>query len=183
MIKRILSLALAATILFSSSGCFGSFELTKKVWEFNDEVTDSKFVNTLIFYVMYIVPVYGLAVFGDVVIFNLIEFWSGDNPLGMAPGEVQEQNVCYEGNDYTLRASLNTLEVFDENGMLVDRLTFEPETQTWYKVNGEEKIALVQGDASTNLFSVLEDGKSVGEFDITKDYTNKQIEEELLAAK
>ena len=30
---------------------------------------------------MYIIPVYEFALLGDVVIFNAVEYWSGDNPI------------------------------------------------------------------------------------------------------
>ena len=79
-------MAAAISIMISQTGCFGGFELTKKVWEFNDNTFENKFLKTLFFYVLNIVPVYGIAGFLDVVIFNLIEFWSGSNPIAMEEG-------------------------------------------------------------------------------------------------
>ncbi len=62
------------------AGCYGSFNLTRKVWKWNGGVGD-KWVNELVFLVCNIVPVYGAAGFIDVVVLNTIEFWQGTNPV------------------------------------------------------------------------------------------------------
>jgi hypothetical protein len=75
--RRVVFSALAAA---ASSGCFGSFAATKKLHTWNGSF-GSKFVSTLIFWLFLILPVYELFALGDALIFNLIEFWSGSNPL------------------------------------------------------------------------------------------------------
>jgi hypothetical protein len=70
------ALLLAGTL----AGCYGSFNLTRKVWKFNGEV-GGKWVNEVVFLVMNIVPVYGVAAFVDAVVVNTIEFWTGSNPV------------------------------------------------------------------------------------------------------
>jgi Domain of unknown function (DUF3332) len=62
------------------AGCYGSFNLTRKVWKWNGGVGD-KWVNELVFLVINIVPVYGAAAFIDVVVLNTVEFWDGKNPV------------------------------------------------------------------------------------------------------
>ena len=83
----ILPAALATLIGFGGTACMGSFALTKMLYNFNNTVTDSKLINNLIFWALCILPVYGLAVTGDAVILNLIEFWTGSNLLAAQPGE------------------------------------------------------------------------------------------------
>jgi hypothetical protein len=61
------------------SSCYGSFGLTKKVYQFNGKLGD-KWINSLFVFLVG-GPVYGLAGTADVVIFNLIEFWTGSNPV------------------------------------------------------------------------------------------------------
>jgi hypothetical protein len=68
-----------AVMMASLGGCYGSFELVKKVHKFNGTL-GNKFVNELGFLVMNIVPVYGVAAFIDAVVLNSIEFWTGRNP-------------------------------------------------------------------------------------------------------
>jgi len=66
-------------MLATIGGCYGSFELVKKVHKWNGTF-GNKFVNELGFLVLNIVPVYGVAAFIDAVVLNSIEFWSGKNP-------------------------------------------------------------------------------------------------------
>lgn len=76
--RRFLAVFLALAVF--STGCTGSFVLTKKVYKFHREQED-KWMDELIFLGAVILPVYGLATLGDAVIFNSIEFWTESNPL------------------------------------------------------------------------------------------------------
>jgi hypothetical protein len=75
--------ALALTLVASTStACMGSFMLTRKLYEFNSRITDNKYINNVIFWALaWILPIYSIALFGDVVILNTIEFWTGKNLL------------------------------------------------------------------------------------------------------
>ena len=75
---------MAGTLLFSS--CLGSFSAFNNLKDWNQGVSDSKFVNNLVFWGLNIIPVYGLFFLGDAIIFNVIEFWSGSNPIAMEEG-------------------------------------------------------------------------------------------------
>jgi hypothetical protein len=91
-----------ASLLFMGviqTGCFGSFALTKKVYEFNDGL-ENKWLKSIAFWGLNIIPVYGFAGFVDVVILNLVEFWTGSNPLAMQEGEVEEQIIAFRGESY-----------------------------------------------------------------------------------
>ncbi|MEQ8820911.1 MAG: DUF3332 family protein [Sumerlaeia bacterium] len=76
---RALAVLLLAATLPALSGCYGNFPLTKAVYNFNGEVSDNKIVQSLIFWVFIFLPVYGFAQLGDAIIFNLIEFWTGES--------------------------------------------------------------------------------------------------------
>jgi len=95
--------------MITQIGCFGSFALVKKVYEFNDVASDNKFAKTLLFYVLNIVPVYGIAGFLDLIIFNLLEFWTGSNPIVMNEGEFEEQLMTFKGETYKLTATKNQM--------------------------------------------------------------------------
>ena len=75
------ALALALAVSVSASACYGTFTLTKKLHTWNGQVSDSKFVQELVFLGFIILPVYSLSLLGDGLIFNTIEFWTGDNPV------------------------------------------------------------------------------------------------------
>lgn len=79
--KSIRIVALAAAVS-TTSACMGSFMLTRKLYELNSRITDNKYINNVIFWALaWILPIYSLALAGDVVILNTIEFWTGKNLL------------------------------------------------------------------------------------------------------
>ncbi len=82
-----MAVGLVALGLFAS-GCYGPFYLTRKVWKFNGEVSDNKWVVEVAYLVMAgLLPIYGIAGAADAIIFNSIEFWTGNNPLAEASAE------------------------------------------------------------------------------------------------
>jgi len=104
--KITLILLLAAMGAFMTS-CFGTFQLTRNVYSWNESVTSNKFAQTLLFYGMNVVPVYGAATFLDFFVFNLVEFWSGSNPIAMAEYEEETQLVQVDGQWYEMHATKN----------------------------------------------------------------------------
>jgi len=66
--------------LFGLAGCWGSFNLTGRVYDWNGSF-NSKWVSWLVFLVFIILPVYGITLFIDGLIINTIEFFSGRNPV------------------------------------------------------------------------------------------------------
>lgn len=79
-----LGVALTATSLLLSSGCMGSFTLTKKIYRWNQHVSGDRWVNEIVFLVGLILPVYSLSLLADGVIFNSIQWWTGSNPVADA---------------------------------------------------------------------------------------------------
>ncbi len=87
IMKKLISLVLVICLFsFVLSGCYGSFQLTRKLWKWNGTVGD-KWINEVVFLVMNIVPVYGVAAFVDAIVVNSIEFWTGKNPVTAANGK------------------------------------------------------------------------------------------------
>lgn len=66
--------------LLAGPSCYGPFRLTKQVHKFNGNF-EEKWVSEVVFLGCIILPVYGLAMLGDGLIFNSIEFWGGKNPI------------------------------------------------------------------------------------------------------
>lgn len=136
MKKTITSLFLAAMIIVSgliNTACFGSFALTKKVWKFNDGL-GNKFVKSLVFWVLNIIPVYGVCAWVDIVILNLIEFWTGSNPLAMKPGQKETQLVSANGKTYEITATQNRFDIKQLAGPDAGKemaLVFTPENTSW----------------------------------------------------
>lgn len=77
-------LAVGTTLVaftLTTTGCFGGFNLTRKVYRFNKNVSPNKWVQELVFLGLAILPVYGFATLIDALIINSIEFWTGSNPV------------------------------------------------------------------------------------------------------
>ena len=143
MRKLLVCSLLCASFLFTS--CLGSFSAWNGLRDWNEDATDNKFVNNAIFWGLNIIPVYGLFYAGDVLIFNLIEFWSGDNPIGMNEGEVQEQIVEKDGVQYALTATKNQMKIKVLSGEREGNeltLVYEPSDKSWNAVKDGEKIKL-----------------------------------------
>ncbi len=75
------------------TGCIGSFAAWHKVKDFNEQASESKWVQELLFLVLHIIPVYGIAYFIDILIINSIEFWTGENPMMSAQTIVGEDGA------------------------------------------------------------------------------------------
>lgn len=127
MRKTYLTAAVAAVLAASmlSSSCIGSFALTNKLLDWNRGV-GSKFVNELVFFAFWIIPVYEVTALADVLVLNSIEFWSGDNPIAEGKSIIEGEDGKYlvdcDGKGYTITSM---------NDMSSVRLDFDIPTQTW----------------------------------------------------
>lgn len=110
MKRTIAVLILAAFVPVATTGCFGSFQLTRKVYQFNRDVSPDKWIQELTFLVMAIIPVYGAATFLDAVIFNSIEFWTGNNPV-LAENGATQTILTDDGMATLTRIDEDTLEI------------------------------------------------------------------------
>ncbi|HTE04886.1 MAG TPA: DUF3332 family protein [Planctomycetota bacterium] len=92
MQKSLKRSALVAALCLAtlSSGCYGPFNLTKKLHNWNGHV-DGKWGNEGMFLVLVIIPVYGVCMLGDAIIFNSVEFWTGNNPISPTMADVPAQ--------------------------------------------------------------------------------------------
>lgn len=119
------ALVLAACASITLSSCIGSFALTNKVLTWNKQV-GSKFVNELVFFAFWVLPVYEVTSLADLLVINSIEFWSGENPLTASTKVIDTDQGRYlvdcDGKGYTVTCQA-TGESF--------RLDFTEENQTW----------------------------------------------------
>lgn len=75
-----------------SVGCYGKFQLTRNLYEINRSVED-KYLRSAVTW-LFVIP-YGITGFLDFAVFNLIEFWSGENPVVTSP----QARVFERGDD------------------------------------------------------------------------------------
>ncbi len=141
MKKLIICSTLSLSLLCSS--CLGSFSAFNNLKDWNQDLSDSKFVNNLVFWGLNIIPVYGLFFFGDFFVFNVIEFWSGSNPVAMKDGEFETQIVVHEGTKMEMTASKNRFEIVildgERKGERVD-LVYKPSEKSWNAVKQDGEL-------------------------------------------
>lgn len=80
MKRTIAALLIGAALVLSFASCYGSFQALKTVHRWNGSL-GNPFLNTLVFWVFWIVPVYEVTALADAIVFNLLEFWTGENPI------------------------------------------------------------------------------------------------------
>lgn len=140
-------LKLAAVVLISCSmlfsSCIGPFNLSHKLLAWNQTVSD-KFVNAVLFVVLS--PAYTVTMLGDLILFNSIEFWTGDNPI--EAGIVKK--VQGENGVYTVETLDNGYRIEDEAGQ-ISQFVYDKESNTW---------SLVANEKTTKLITIADDNKS-----------------------
>lgn len=127
------------SLTITQTGCFGEFALVRKVYNWNQDI-GGKFVNTLVFYALNIIPVYGIASLVDFVILNLIEFWSGSNPVSMKEGDYEMQLTTIDGVDYKIEATKDTFtttQLSGEKAGEVRVMKFDRTSKTWKYTDSE----------------------------------------------
>jgi hypothetical protein len=86
MIKKMMRTIAVIVALMMLSGCMGHSALTAKVVKWNLETADSRWGREGVFLGLWITLVYPVCSILDLLIFNSIEFWSGENSInGKSP--------------------------------------------------------------------------------------------------
>ena len=63
------------------SGCYGPFNLTRRLYNWNGQAGTTKWEREFVFLLLAALPVYELTTLGDAIVFNSMEFWTGNNPV------------------------------------------------------------------------------------------------------
>lgn len=163
--KRVLIALLGLLTVSVSINCYGGFVATRKLYNWNGSL-GNKWINTIVMWVMIIVPVYPIAAFVDFVILNTLEFWTGSNPLAMKEGQSETQLVQHKGKSYQITATKNQF-VIAELG--ADKITdqvilqYIPEESAWYLTSKGKTMKISEiadtDNAQVRLFHP--DGKSI----------------------
>ena len=119
-----MALVLACSMTFTS--CIGSFALSNKVLAWNQQV-GSKFVNELVFFAFWIVPVYEITTLADVLVINSIEFWSGSNPVAYKG----EKAIDTESGRYLVKCDETGYTITSTQDGSVVKFAFHEEDNSW----------------------------------------------------
>jgi len=136
---------LIAIFAFTQMGCFGKFGLVRQLYSWNNSL-GSKFAKSAVFWVFMIIPVYGVASLIDFAILNVIEFWSGSNPIAMKANEKETQVVAWRGEKYQITATPNRFHIEQLTGKnkgKITELVYRVEDKSWNAVSECESVKLV----------------------------------------
>lgn len=143
--KRNSGILLFVVVMMLLSGCYGNFTLTRKVYNWNGQVGD-KFIQSAVGWGLTIIPVYSAAMFIDTVGLNVLEFWTGENPLAMNVGDIDSQIIKTDKGSYELTATQNRFDLVSLDGEAVGdylSLIYSPENEEWAVENdGESQVAV-----------------------------------------
>jgi hypothetical protein len=159
---------------FVSVGCTGSFMLTKKVYNWHRGMGD-KWADEFGFLVCALLPIYGISTFADAVIFNSIEFWSGNNPVTSAKAETKTKFVKAGNEKGTLSYNMTA----NELKIASQKKGLHPTDITLVK-NGD---TVVTKDKNGNvLFTTVKDGNGGylvynKDMQLVRNYSPKDIHE------
>jgi hypothetical protein len=134
------AVAIGVSALLASS-CIGPFAMSRKVLDWNQRVTNVKFVNWLVFLVFWVVPVYEISMFIDAFILNSIEFWTGNNPVANIDTTIKGSKGTYHVKSNENGYDVILLETGEKAQFLFDR-----ESKTWSYAQDGKVLPLVQFD-------------------------------------
>lgn len=138
---------------FAQTGCFGEFALTRKAYDWHASI-GNKWVRSLLLWIP-MGLVYSITAMVDAVILNLIEFWSGTNPMAMQEGDYEMQLATVNGVEYRMEATKDTFTTTQLTGAAAGEvriMRFDRCDRTWkYSDSKADDVAVMtfldeQGD-------------------------------------
>lgn len=147
------ALLIACSVSFQS--CIGSFALTNKVLTWNKNVSN-KFLNEVVFFAFWVLPVYEVTAVADLLVINSIEFWSGNVPL-----EANNKVIPTEHGDYRILAHETGYDVIGPDGQTT-YFRFDTDTQTWsFSKNEQEAIDFLKFTGENSVMILDASGEFV----------------------
>jgi hypothetical protein len=155
-----IAMVLVAAVGALSAGCFGRFQLTRKVYDINQSI-DEKYVRSAATWIFVIVQVYTVAALIDLIVFNVMEFWTGENPVA----EAKLTKVYAHGNGRTV---LTLLRDGSATVAVIERYDGERLVSTLrVRDDGQGKVAAVETAAGRSVREVSAVAASDGSVDVT----------------
>ena len=175
--RRLVTVGVLACFVTVSTACYGPFNLTKTVYHWNSNVkgsgeVNSKWMREMVFFGMFVLPVYEFSALLDAFIFNSIHFWTGDSPIKSSDISSDGTKVVSMG-DTTIRwTSLeNGAAVIYERAGIVERRATIVASATGYRLADEQGNLLSEAeyaaDGSVRLLN--------GECQVVKELSQKQL--------
>ena len=153
LIHRIVAVIVVGSFLTVTTGCYGPFNLTRSVYQWNGNIKGSgevneKWMKEFVFFGMIIIPVYMFSALLDAFIFNSIQFWTGSNPVKTTDtgGNGATRVVRLGGVTVTMAESdRGTTVTYERNGIVEQRAIIESSV-TGYRLLNETGALLAEAE-------------------------------------
>ena len=144
---------IAGSFLFSSC-MVGSWGLFNKYAKWQTHMSDSKFVNAIVGFVLGAVC-YPICFLVDSLVLNSIEFWSGTNPA-----LAQNETTIVDGKDarYLVARDATGYAITNLNTNQVTRFNFNAESNSWSLENNGKEVELFTFVDDTHVNILNRDG-------------------------
>jgi Domain of unknown function (DUF3332) len=133
--KRLILLLAVTSFASVTVSCYGSFGLTKKIYKWNGTL-GNKFVGSLVFWILIVLPVYEVALVADYFVLNVIEFWTGNQLVALGETKIITKDgvtmelssprpgvLVIKSHDMIMEAHEGGAVIRDTQGNLVAELT------------------------------------------------------------
>ena len=153
LINRIVAAIVMGSFLTVTTACYGPFNLTRNVYNWNSNIKGSgevneKWMKEFVFFGMIIIPVYMFSTLLDAFIFNSIQFWSGSNPVKAndAGGDGATRVVQLGEVTVTMAESdRGAMVTYEQNGLIERRAIIET-SATGYRLIDETGVLLAEAE-------------------------------------
>lgn len=150
-LNLVMTLLICCSLTLSS--CIGSFGLSQKLLKWNGGIGD-KFVNELVFFAFWVLPVYEVTLIADVLVLNSIEFWSGSNPLA-----ANTRHIVGEKGEYLVTSDENGYKITNEAAQVTVEFQFDKTDHSWSVISNGESHKILTYIDKDNVRMYLPEGK------------------------
>jgi hypothetical protein len=178
LIQRIVAAIVVGSFLTVTTACYGPFNLTRNVYQWNSNIkggseVNEKWMKEFVFFGMIIIPVYMFSALLDAFIFNSIQFWSGSNPVkaNNAGGDGATRVVRLGGLTVTMvENDRGTAVTYERNGIIERRAIIET-SATGYRLINETGSLLAEAEMGQDGSVTLLDR----DCQVVKQWTSDQL--------
>ena len=148
---KVVACLLAGAVMCSS--CIGSFNLFNNYAKWQRNMTDNKFVNAIVGFIL--MPIVGgICLFVDSVVLNTVEFWTGDNPVHQANVGKSKQVMGSDGRYYTVTNLKDGYEVKAPTGEL-SFFKYDKKNNSWSLEQNGQVRELFRFNADGTMTTVM----------------------------
>jgi len=181
-VRKAVAVGLVVALAPALLSCYGRFPLTRAVYRLNGEIqappVRKGVVESVVMWAFIIVPVYGVSMLADALVFNLVEFWTGkpirigaaDVPDGgkvvLEPSEDGQEAVLTRWQDGEVVAQIRfvkvsgtTSEVRDEDGNVLGLVMRTPQGSLELTDRHGRMVSMIEADQIAEFAGVFPDGE------------------------